>query len=83
MEELAKAEKMSALMAENPALLEYYKIEKIAARAGQVILDASSQGADKRRAILPSNDKESARGRNGNEDKNEAGGEIGGAQRQR
>ncbi|MFZ5630419.1 MAG: hypothetical protein ACOY5B_14910 [Spirochaetota bacterium] len=83
MEELAKAEKMSALMAENPALLEYYKIEKIAARAGQVILDATSHGTDKRISIIPSNEKESARGRNGNEDKSEAGGEIGGAQRQR
>jgi hypothetical protein len=83
MEELSKAEKMSALMAENPALLEYYKIEKIASRAGQVILDASAHGTEKRISIIPSNEKESARGRNGNEDKNEAGGEIGGAQGQR
>ncbi len=83
MEDLAKAEKMSALMAENPAILEYYKIEKIASRAGQVILDASTHGTEKRLSILSPNEKESARGRNGNEDKNEAGGEIGGAQRQR
>jgi hypothetical protein len=83
MEELAKAEKMSALMAENPALLEYYKIEKIASRAGQVILDASGHSSEKRFSILTPNEKESARGRNGNEDKSESGGEIGGAQRQR
>jgi hypothetical protein len=83
MEELAKAEKMAALIAENPALLEYYKIEKIASRAGQVILDASAHGTDKRISIIPSNEKETARGRNGNEDNNEAGGEIGRVPKQR
>jgi hypothetical protein len=83
LEDLAKAEKMAALMAENPALLEYYKIEKIASRAGQVILDATGQSTDKRFSILAPNEKESTRGRNANEDKNEAGGEIGRPQRQR
>lgn len=81
MEELAKAEKMAALIQENPALLEYYKIEKIAPRAGQVILDASGKTPDRRSTILIPNEKE--RGRDGNENKNEAGGEIGPAQKQR
>lgn len=80
-EELSKAEKMAALIQENPSLLEYYKIEKIAPRAGQVILDAAGKLPDKRTIIsIPS---ERERGRDGNEDKNEAGGEIGTAQKKR
>lgn len=42
LEDMAKAERMAGLIADHPDILEYYKIEKIAARAGSVILDASS-----------------------------------------
>ncbi len=79
LEELNKAEKMGALISENPDLLEYYKIEKIAPRAGQVILDASGRG----RAGIDSGNlaetlNKAKRGRNGsNEKQGEAGGEIG------
>jgi len=75
LEELTKAEKMSALIAENPDLIEYYKIEKIAPRAGQVILDASGRGSTLNKSELPNKAK---RGRDGNsENKSETGGEIG------
>lgn len=79
LEELNKAEKMGALISENPDLLEYYKIEKIAPRAGQVILDASARGrsgGDGGRSTETLN--KAKRGRDGNNEKQgEAGGEIG------
>jgi hypothetical protein len=79
LEELNKAEKMGALISENPDLLDYYKIEKIAPRAGQVILDASTRdrsGGDGGRTAEILN--KAKRGRDGNnEKKGEAGGEIG------
>lgn len=78
MEELAKAEKMGALISENPAILDYYKIEKIAPRAGQVILDASGSGGRKRSTHTAPNEKDGIRGRDGSEDKDETGGALGG-----
>lgn len=75
LEELNKTEKMSALISENPDIIEYYKIEKIAPRAGQVILDASGRGSSLNKGDLPNKAK---RGRDGsNENKGETGGEIG------
>ncbi len=75
LEELGKAEKMSALIAENPDIIEYYKIEKIAPRAGQVILDASGRGSSAIKGELPNKKR---RGTDGNsENKGETGGEIG------
>ncbi|MBN8221502.1 MAG: hypothetical protein J0L53_11300 [Spirochaetes bacterium] len=75
-EDLAKAERMGALVAENPDILEYYKIEKIAPRAGNVILDAA--GGQKRNLTIQS-DKKPARGRDG-KGENSDGGEIGRAE---
>jgi len=79
LEDLSKAEKMSALLAENPDLLEYYKIEKIAPRAGSVILDASSRGRKAELIINPTQSKDQKRGIDGKGEKDgdEAGGEIG------
>ena len=75
LEELGKAEKMSALITENPDVIEYYKIEKIAPRAGQVILDASGRGSSALKGELPNKKR---RGTDGNsENKGETGGEIG------
>lgn len=79
LEDLAKAEKMSALIAENPDIIEYYKIEKIAPRAGQVILDASAAQRGKTKTHTQ-NQNQATRGRDGSENKGEAGGEIGGAE---
>lgn len=76
LEDLAKAEKMSTLISENPDLVEYYKIEKIAPRAESVILDASAHGD--RRAIHNeiNQAKKALRGHDGKND-NKDGGEIG------
>ena len=41
-EDLRKAEKISELIKENPQIIEYYKVEKLAGKAGTFILDASS-----------------------------------------
>ncbi len=75
-EDIAKAERMGALITENPEILEYYKIEKIAPRAGSVILDAS--GGPKRNMTIQT-DKKPARGRDG-KGENTDGGEIGRAE---
>lgn len=77
LEDLAKADKMGALIAENPDILEYYKVEKIAPRAGSVILDASAPAGGKKRDITIRQDKKPTRGKDGKgEDDSEAGGEI-------
>ena len=75
-EDISKAERMGAIIAENPDILEYYKIEKVAPRAGSVILDASG-GAKRNITIQP--DKKSTRGRDG-KGENTDGGEIGRAE---
>lgn len=75
-EDIAKAERMGSLIAENPDVLEYYKIEKIAARAGNVILDAA--GGPKRNMTIQT-DRKSTRGRDG-KGENSDGGEIGRAE---
>lgn len=82
LEDITKAEKMSALIAENPDLLEYYKIDKIAPRAGSVVLDASGNRGRRGEVVINQNpDKKSLRGKDGkakNSDDSEAdGGEIG------
>lgn len=75
-EDIAKAERMSALIGENPDILEYYKIEKIAPRAGNVILDAA--GGPKRNVTIQT-EKKATRGRDG-KGENTDGGEIGRAE---
>lgn len=81
LEDITKAEKMGALIAENPDLLEYYKIDKIAPRAGNVILDASGNRARRSEIVINQNpDKKSLRGKDGkakNSDDQSDGGEIG------
>jgi len=42
LEDLRKAEKISELIKENPQIIEYYKVEKLAGKAGTFILDTSS-----------------------------------------
>lgn len=75
LEEISKAEKMAALIAENPYLLEYYKIEKLAPNAGKVVLGFPEKSEQNPQGRPPG-----SRGKNGNESKNEVGGEIIGAE---
>lgn len=83
-EDLAKAEKMGTLIAENPDILEYYKVEKIAPRAGNVILDAASRAVRRGDIVVqPGQDKKGTRGKDGKGETNTEGGEIGRAETER
>ncbi|MBV6494260.1 MAG: hypothetical protein LDLANPLL_02291 [Turneriella sp.] len=73
LEEIAKAERMGEMIRENPAILEYYKIEKIAPRAGSVILDVASGLKGEKNLPL---DFKTKRGLDGKSENSE-GGEIG------
>jgi hypothetical protein len=80
-EDISKAERMSVLIAENPEILEYYKIEKIAPHAGSVVLDASSGNSGHgKRSLIINSEKKSTRGRDGKGENNGDGGEIGRAE---
>jgi hypothetical protein len=81
LEDLAKAEKMGVLIQENPDILEYYKIEKLIPNAGNVVID--SRAASSRTEIIQSLvRKKPKRGQDGKGEKDdEAGGEIGGPER--
>ncbi|HRP69667.1 MAG TPA: hypothetical protein PLY93_09065 [Turneriella sp.] len=76
LEDITKAEKMGALIHENPYILDYYKIEKIAPRAGNVMLDVTSNARHERPTPADLKDK---RGRDG-KNENSEGGEIGRAE---
>lgn len=81
LEDLSKAEKMAALISDHPDILEYYKIEKIAPRAGNVILDAASRSVRRGDIVInPAQEKKSTRGKDGKAENNNEGGEIGRAE---
>lgn len=83
LEDIAKAEKMSALIAENPDIIEYYKIDKIAPRAGNVILEVAGRGNRRGDIVIgPATDKKTIRGKDGKSEDSE-GGEIGGEEKPR
>ncbi|MCS6971914.1 MAG: hypothetical protein NZL89_02730 [Leptospiraceae bacterium] len=79
-EQLAKAEKMAELIADNPAILEYYKIEKIVPQAAQVILDTAPRSEDRHSGSLPGMQKKPRRSNDGSE---EEGGALRGKEERR